>query len=498
VPPPETFVRCLRELLEASYDPSASKACAARLHTMDVRFRHYHHSSTQAEADELVEARSDPRARNFFGVRKVDNFAHHALALPQWQFAAFLRKKELEEGETVVATAGEGNQTTLGSVLSKCRGLPHAVDGLALSAAEQSVFGSPEAHAALLDWENEVGGENLAILTKAAIANLEAPGSCYAEWRIGLSGRSKSQWQTLATWFQTHSICSSHVRWVIAIPRGYTGLRKSGCVSSFGDLLRNLFEPLFEATVAPAEFPALARLMEQVVRFDSADEPLVRPSGAAAEGYPPPDQWTSEENPPYSYWIYSLYSNIEHLNALRRHKGLKPFGLSPGCDGGNVSHLATCFLLADSISEGCHLAQSPVLHYLYALARVGVTVPYSGRRDKSPHLLRLFRTGVRLALSTRGSVATHFTATPLLEELGSVASAWQLTASDLCELCLNSVVLSSFEPALKHHWVGEGVRSQKVEDHDVAKTHVPQARLQFRSGILEREMRTLHEHMDAT
>lgn len=33
---------------------------------------------------------------------------------------------------------------------------------------------------------------------------------------------------------------------------------------------------------------------------------------------PSPDIWTSEQNPPYSYYLYYMYANIMVLNNLRR------------------------------------------------------------------------------------------------------------------------------------------------------------------------------------
>lgn len=33
---------------------------------------------------------------------------------------------------------------------------------------------------------------------------------------------------------------------------------------------------------------------------------------------PNPDIWTSEQNPPYSYYLYYMYANIMVLNNLRR------------------------------------------------------------------------------------------------------------------------------------------------------------------------------------
>ena len=33
---------------------------------------------------------------------------------------------------------------------------------------------------------------------------------------------------------------------------------------------------------------------------------------------PEPDQWTSPDNPPYSYWLFYMYANLVVLNNFRR------------------------------------------------------------------------------------------------------------------------------------------------------------------------------------
>lgn len=53
------------------------------------------------------------------------------------------------------------------------------------------------------------------------------------------------------------------------------------------------------------------------------------------------------------------------------HRGLNTFSLRPHCgEAGNINHLVTCFLLAESINHGLLLRKAPVLQYLYYLAQV--------------------------------------------------------------------------------------------------------------------------------
>jgi len=37
-----------------------------------------------------------------------------------------------------------------------------------------------------------------------------------------------------------------------------------------------------------------------------------------------PEEWTSEVNPPYAYYIYYMYANIMRLNRLRRSVTYSP------------------------------------------------------------------------------------------------------------------------------------------------------------------------------
>lgn len=42
-----------------------------------------------------------------------------------------------------------------------------------------------------------------------------------------------------------------------------------------------------------------------------------------------PGQWTSPQNPPYSYYMYYLWSNMHSLNAFREEKGFNTLTLRP-------------------------------------------------------------------------------------------------------------------------------------------------------------------------
>jgi hypothetical protein len=55
---------------------------------------------------------------------------------------------------------------------------------------------------------------------------------------------------------------------------------------------------------------------------------------------PTPEQWTSANSPPYSYWMYYIYANLCVLNKLRASRGLCTFQFRPHCgEAGDVDHL---------------------------------------------------------------------------------------------------------------------------------------------------------------
>lgn len=55
----------------------------------------------------------------------------------------------------------------------------------------------------------------------------------------------------------------------------------------------------------------------QVVGFDSVDDES-KPEVSHVDGCMiHPQLWTSEDNPPYAYYIYYMFSNMTVLNKLR-------------------------------------------------------------------------------------------------------------------------------------------------------------------------------------
>lgn len=52
--------------------------------------------------------------------------------------------------------------------------------------------------------------------------------------------------------------------------------------------------------------------------FDSVDDESKHSDHMFSYKSPKPEEWTMEENPPYSYYLFHMYSNIMVLNNLRK------------------------------------------------------------------------------------------------------------------------------------------------------------------------------------
>ena len=140
---------------------------------------------------------------------------------------------------------------------------------------------------------------------------------------------------------------SPNVRWLIQTPRIFNIYAKAGLVKTFAEMLDNVFRPLFEATANPADHPKLAHLLENIVGFDSVDDES-KPEAHAKKNMALPEDWTSDKNPPYSYYIYYFYANMSVLNQYRKSRGMNTFKLRPHCgEAGSIDHLVAAFLSAE-------------------------------------------------------------------------------------------------------------------------------------------------------
>jgi AMP deaminase len=136
-----------------------------------------------------------------------------------------------------------------------------------------------------------------------------------AEYRISIYGRKMSEWDQLASWIVNNDLYSENVVWLIQLPRLYNIYKDMGIVTSFQNILDNIFIPLFEATVDPDSHPQLHVFLKQVVGFDLVDDES-KPERRPTKHMPTPAQWTNAFNPAFSYYVYYCYANLYVLNKV--------------------------------------------------------------------------------------------------------------------------------------------------------------------------------------
>jgi AMP deaminase len=338
---------------------------------------------------EMLEQRSVPH-RDFYNIRKIDNHVHLSASMNQKHLQRFIKNKLKNEGDTIVKITLEGPVTL--SQFSETLGLkPHELSVLSLNCyADSSTYhrfdrfnskynplGQPFMRELFLKTDNYMKGRFFAEIVKEVVDNLEREKYILAEYRFSIYGKNRDEWHKLAAWFYDNKLSTESVKWMVQIPRLFKVYIQNGLLSNFQDMIRNIFDPIFEATLNPNKYPMLEFILENIGGFDLVDDESILDKVTAYSNYKKitPSEWSAHENPPYSYWSYYLYANLNILNQIRRTRGLNTFAFRPHCgEAGAHDHLVTAFLTAHSINHGVVLKAIPVLQYLYYLTQIGLSI----------------------------------------------------------------------------------------------------------------------------
>ncbi|XP_060214505.1 probable AMP deaminase [Lycium barbarum] len=501
-----TFFTDMHHVLKVMAVGNVRSYCHHRLRFLEEKFRL--HLLVNADREFLAQ-KSAPH-RDFYNIRKVDTHVHHSACMNQKHLLRFIKSKLRKEPDEVVIFR-DGQYLTLKEVFESLdlTGYDLNVDLLDVH-ADKSTFhrfdkfnlkynpcGQSRLREIFLKQDNLIQGRFLAEVTKEVLQDLEASKYQLAEYRISIYGRKQSEWDTLASWFVNNELYSQNAVWLIQLPRLYNIYKSMGTVTSFQNILDNVFIPLFEVTVDPKSHPHLHLFLMQVVGFDMVDDES-KPERRPTKHMPKPDEWTNQFNPAFSYYAYYCYANLYTLNKLRESKGLRTIRLRPHCgEAGDVDHLAAGFLLCHNISHGINLRKSPVLHYLYYLAQVGLAMsPLSNNSlfldyNRNPFLM-FFHRGMNVSLSSDDPLQIHLTKEPLVEEYSVAAKVWKLSSCDLCEIARNSVYQSGFKHADKMHWHGSKYYKRGPQGNDIHKTNVPNLRISFRHETWTEEMQYVY------
>ncbi|WOL16294.1 AMP deaminase-like [Canna indica] len=497
-----TFFTDLHHILRVIASGNIRTLCHHRLVLLEQKFNLH----LMLNADREFLAQKTAPHRDFYNVRKVDTHVHHSACMNQKQLLRFIKSKLRKEPDEVVIFR-DGTYLTLKEVFESLdlTGYDLNVDLLDVH-ADKSTFhrfdkfnlkynpcGQSRLREIFLKQDNLIQGRYLAELTKQVFSDLAASKYQMAEYRISIYGRKQSEWDQLASWIVNNELYSENVVWLIQIPRLYNVYKEMGIVTSFQNLLDNIFLPLFEVTVDPSSHPQLHVFLKQVVGFDLVDDES-KPERHPTKHMPTPAQWTNIFNPAFSYYVYYCYANLYTLNKLRESKGMTTIKLRPHSgEAGDIDHLAATFLCAHNISHGINLRKSPVLQYLYYLAQIGLAMsPLSNNSlfldyHRNP-LPIFFHRGLNISLSTDDPLQIQLTKEPLVEEYSIAASVWKLSSCDLCEIARNSIYQSGFSHALKSHWLGKNYYKRGPDGNDIHKTNVPHIRVEFRDMIWREEI----------
>eukprot|EP00930_Biecheleria_cincta_P002300 TRINITY_DN103315_c0_g1_i1.p1 TRINITY_DN103315_c0_g1~~TRINITY_DN103315_c0_g1_i1.p1 ORF type:complete len:722 (-),score=118.64 TRINITY_DN103315_c0_g1_i1:41-2164(-) len=527
IPSRNVFKDDLLKLWAIVKDAEVKTATMSRLKSLSNRFDAYELEHSSAEQEEMTKLPCD-----LFQAMKVDNHIHLAAAMTPHMLLKFIKDKLKTEPDREVA-AGQTLSSLIENAVFPNRAEKAVaeldkfldVDNLRTVADDHfyhrfdkfndayNPLGCGALRTVFLKSSNHIGGAYFGELANLILQSFEE-NNYHAEMRLSIYGKKPNEWDALAQWLKAHGLhtkeATSRNLWMIQIPRVFGKFRSLEIVESFEELLTNIFKPLFEVALDPASHPDLADVLPYITGIDSVDDesfndPITaRRSqlygegmvGSTDEDVLRPGVWTVSENPPYSYYSYYLWANIQRWNDLCRHLG-HPWHLTyrpHAGEAGPVHHLATTFLLADGINHGVNLQHSPALQYLYLITQIGISVsPLSNNalflKVRDNPFPDFFHRGLNVSLSTDDPLMFHSTKEPLLEEFVTAKHVFGLSNADLCEIAANSVRQGSFAPPGQPP--GRVLGLSRDWDMDPACSNVPVRRLNFRQKCLAEELHYL-------
>ncbi|KAM3446897.1 hypothetical protein MY3296_009231 [Beauveria thailandica] len=501
IPTIREFYMDLDSILKVSSDGPSKSFAFRRLQYLEGKFNLY---ALLNEYQETADSKKVPH-RDFYNVRKVDTHVHHSACMNQKHLLRFIKSK-MKKYPNEVVLYRDGKHLTLAEVFASINLTAYdlSIDTLDMHAHTDSFhrfdkfnlkynpIGESRLRTIFLKTDNFIHGRYLAEITKEVIEDLESSKYQMVEWRISIYGKSIDEWDKLAAWVVDNKLFSHNVRWLIQIPRLYDVYKGSGLMDSFEQVIKNLFQPLFEATKDPASHPKLHVFLQRVIGFDSVDDES-KVERRLFRKFPVPREWDGAQNPPYSYWIYYTFANMASLNFWRKKRGFNTFTLRPHCgEAGDSEHLAVAALCCHSISHGLLLRKVPLLQYIFYLEQIGMAMsPLSNNAlflayERNP-FHQYFKRGLNVSLSTDDPLQFAFTKEPLIEEYAVAAQICKLSSVDMCELAKNSVKQSGYERAIKQQWLGPDFEKPGKEGNKMVKTNVPDRRAEFRYITLVQE-----------
>jgi AMP deaminase len=504
----------LQLLLKNMFDVVNKSFCHMRLKLLQSKFNLH----LMCNADRESFHQKFKKTRDFYNIIKIDNHVHLSAAMNQKHLQKFMKNKLTRHPDESVICTKNGELKSLKEVFDSLGITAEnlTVDVLDVYAdhktfhrfdrfnSKYNPIGTPLLREIFLKTDNYLQGKYFAEITKEVILGLEREQYILSEYRISIYGRSQDEWQKLAVWFNSFRLKSKCVKWLIQVPRLYSVYKASRQVGNFQDLVINLFAPVVEATLHPDRYPEISKFLEEIVGFDSVDDESKNEKVTSYTNYKSitPENWTSDENPPYSYYCYYMYANIFSINQLRAARGLNTFAFRPHSgEAGSIDHLAAAYLTSHSINHGIELQNSPVLQYLFYLKQIGLSMsPLSNNKlflkFMNNPFLKFFERGLNVTLSTDDPLMIHLTREPLIEEYSVVAQALELSTASLCEIARNSVLQSGFSFERKSKWLGPDFMEGGPYSNDPNKTSLSWIRYAYRYEAYTEEVDYIRRHAD--
>ena len=525
-PPPsfDEFTADLEDLWKFSTSKAANTMSYHRLSLLKMNYDFHKLLNNYYEESGTKNDSSD-----FISITKVDNHIHAASAMRRDEMLQFMKDKYYKEGNLVV-TKDKDEDITLKESMNLGNDENFDIERITTErldvAASAKMFhrfdnfndsynpmGRSDLRSIFMKSSNMIEGRFFAeVLRDVVFKRVRDQYHRVAiEPRLSIYGRKINEWENLSKWFTQHKVLScdvknggkvsGHVKWMIQIPR-LCNLFMGKSYQSFEEMLRNIFQPIFKATLHPEEHEDIHIFLSHIGGFDCVDDESKHDSLMLEKALNvPPQEYKTKANPPYSYWSYYLYANIFVLNRLRESRGLNTFTYKPHSgEAGPRHHLATSYLLADSINHGIKLQDEPTLQYLYYLSQIGLALcPLSNDalflRLKNSPVGGFFKAGLRVCLGTDDPLQFHNTAQPLIEEYIVAQKIFTLTNTDMSEIARNSVLTSNFCHSWKQKWLGKNYHKPSfIDSNNIEFSNLGVVRPSFRESQLQRELNYIVTH----
>lgn len=529
----EQFYDDAMKLMECTQDEKSQIACRYRLQVLEEKY--YIYKLCNGEIEEST-GRNQRGGGVFAHSTKVDNcVGMDKMMNAQWLVDYIVEVMETH-GDDEVGMSDTKEPVTLSRMME----LWDIKDTYLLTPGGLGIQPSPEKPSAKYDPLNpdlNRGGRSCSELLRlflsrdtlnegAYFADAVRPSLCRNEGKvrgiqatetvIEITGLYPDEWEKVAEWVEQNEL--SHIptnTYIISFNRQkIKDLRRAGTTTTLGPKvslntppssyenyqqhLDNLFLPLFLATMTPEDSKNihLANLLTNVGGFMIAFEDEECVEAIQRKRRRPADvNWN--ETVGDLYFAYYIWANLCSLNSFRRRRNMNVFHLRgiAGSQRGsaNTDSILGSYMFCDSIINGIALENQPVLQYLYGMKGIGISMyPLTSNGQGVPFVehpfCTFFRRGLKVSLCTMHPLFFHHSMEPLIEEYGTASKLFRMSGVDMCEIALNSVMMSTFTTDVKCSWLGESYVIEGNRGNNFSLSFVPTARLEFRQEMWISEM----------